>query len=99
MSSRRRAGLSEGKGAVSVDFGLKALFADRLFDDIHFAAQNAGETPFEFAQAAEICEPASREVLAEAHGDIDVVRGILPARDRAEQGYADHTGRPEFLLM
>jgi hypothetical protein len=42
MSERRRAGLSEGNGAVSVDLGLKALFAYGLFDDIHSAAQDSG---------------------------------------------------------
>jgi hypothetical protein len=56
MSSRRRSGLSEGKGAVSVDFCLQTLLAHWLFDDIHFASQNAGETPFELAETAEIIE-------------------------------------------
>jgi hypothetical protein len=32
MSERRRTGLSEGNGSVSVDLGLKAFLAYRLFD-------------------------------------------------------------------
>src|SRR5664280_1446284 len=99
MSSRRRAGLSEGKGAVPVYLCLKALLAHGLFDDIHFAAQKAGQAPFEFAQAAEIVEAWSREILAEAYRHIDIVRGILPACDRAEQGYAQHASRVQLLLM
>jgi hypothetical protein len=99
MSSRRRAGFSEGKGAVSVDLCLKALFAHRLFDDVHLATKNAGKSLFELAQAAEIIEAWPREIPAEAYRHIDIVRGILPAGDRAEQGYAQHTGRAEFLLM
>ena len=99
MSSRRRAGLSESKGAVPVNLGLKTFLAHRLFDDIHLSAQNAGQTPFEMGQAAEIIETSRREILAEAHRDVDIVRGILPACDRAEQGCARHASRAEFLFM
>ena len=52
ISSRRRAGLSEGKSAVSVDLCLEPLLAHRLFDDIHPAAENAGQAAFKLAQAA-----------------------------------------------
>src|ERR1035438_4788499 len=90
MSSRRRAGLSEGKGPVPVDLCLKTLLAHRLFDDIHLAAQDSGQTPFEIAQTAEIIEAWRREILTEAYHHIDIVCGILPAGDRAEQGYAQH---------
>src|SRR5580658_2327202 len=61
MSSRRRAGFSEGKGTVPVDLCLKAFFAHRLFDHIHLAAKNTGQPPFELAQAAEIVEAGRRE--------------------------------------
>jgi hypothetical protein len=37
--------LSEGNGAVSVDFCLETLLAHRLFDDIHLAAQNTDSRP------------------------------------------------------
>jgi hypothetical protein len=97
MSSRRRAGYSEGKGAVPVNLCLKAFFAHRLFDHIDLAAKNAGQPPFEIAQAAEIIEAGHREILAEAYGHMDIVRGILPAGDRAEQGYAQNASRAELL--
>jgi len=99
MSSRRRAGLSEGTGAVSVDLYLKTFLAHRLFDDIHFASQYSGQTPFEFAQAPEIIETWRREILAEPHRHIDIVRGILPACDRAEHRHAQHASRAEFLFL
>src|ERR1017187_1265814 len=60
MSSRRRAGLSEGKGAVPVDLHLKTFLTHRY---------------------------------------IDLLRGILPTCDRAEQGYAQHASRAELLFM
>jgi hypothetical protein len=44
-------------------------------------------------------ETGRREILAQAHRHIDIVRGRLPARDRAEQGYAQHASRAEFLFM
>jgi len=78
MSSKRRAGLSEGKGAVSVDFQLKPLLAHWLFDDVHPAAQNAGRNLFELAQRAEISKPSRSEIFAGAYGHIDIVRGIVP---------------------
>ena len=78
--------MSEGKVAVPVDLCLKAFLAHGLLDDIHLAAQNAGQTRFEFAQTAEIAETWRREILAEAYCHIDIVRGSLPACDRAEQG-------------
>ena len=56
FASRRRAGLSEGTRAVPVNLGLKTILPHRLFDDIHLAAQNSGQAPFEVAQAAEIIE-------------------------------------------
>src|ERR1039458_10555986 len=84
LNSRRRAGLSEGNGAVPVDLCLKALLAHRLLDDIHLAAQNAGQTPFEFAQAAEIVETWRREILAEAYCHIDLVCRLLLEKKRAE---------------
>src|ERR1017187_3911944 len=99
MSSSRRAGLSEGKGAVPVDLYLKTLLAHRLFDDIHLAAQNAGQALFEIAQTAEIIEPWRREILAEAYRHIDIVRGSLPSCDRAEQGYAQHASGAELRFM
>src|ERR1022692_1896829 len=99
MSSSRRAGLSEGKGTVPVDLYLKTLLAHRLFDDIHLAAQNAGQALFEIAQTAEIIEPWRREILAETHRHIDIVRGILSSCGRAEQGYAQHPSRAELLFM
>lgn len=99
MSSRRREGLSEGKGAVSVDFRLKTLFAHRLFDDIYSAAENAGQPPFEFAQAPEIIETSRREILAEAYRDVNIVRGIVSARYRAEQRCTQHANRAELLFM
>ena len=42
MSSIRRAGFSEGKGAVPINLFLKALFANRLFDNVYLAAENFG---------------------------------------------------------
>ena len=42
MSSKRRAGFSEGKGAVPIDLFLKTLLADRLFDYVHLAAEQFG---------------------------------------------------------
>src|SRR5580658_8219518 len=99
MSSRRRAGFSEGTGAVPVNLCLKTLFAYRLFDDIHLAAQNTGETPFELAQAAEIIETWCRELLAQTHGHIDIPSRILSACDRAEQGYAHHASGAELMFM
>jgi hypothetical protein len=99
MSSRRRMGLSEGKSAVSVNLCLKTFLTHGLFDHIHFATQNAGQTPFELAQPAEIIETWSREVPVQAYRHIDIMSGILPARDRAEQGYAQHASRAEFLFM
>src|ERR1700733_7076651 len=99
MSSRRRAVLSEGNGAVPVDLCLKTLLAHRLFDDIHLAAQNAGQAPFELAQAAEIIETWRREIIAEAYRNVDIVRGILPTRNRAEQGYAQRASRAKLQFM
>ena len=99
MSSSRRAGFSEGKGAVPVDLSLKALFAHRLFDDIHLAAENLRKTLFEIIQVAEIVETRFREICAEAYNDIDIVSGILPARHRAEEGYAHYACGVELLLM
>src|ERR1035441_7968529 len=40
MSSKRRAGFSEGKGAVPIDLFLKTLLADRLFDYVHLAVDS-----------------------------------------------------------
>src|SRR5437773_2358147 len=99
MSFRRWAGFSEGKGAVPVDLSLKSLFAHRLFDHIHFAAENLRKTPFEIIQAAEIVETRLREIFAEAYNDIDIVSGILPARHRAEEGYAHYACRTELPLI
>src|ERR1035438_6478567 len=72
MSSGRRAGLSEGNGAVPVDLCLETLLAHRLLDDIHLAAQYAGQAPFELAQAAEIIEARRREAIAEPHRSIPI---------------------------
>jgi len=99
MSSRRRVGLSEGNGAVPVDLCLETFLAYRLFDDIDLAAQNAGQAPFEFAQAAEVVETRRRETLAEAHRQIDVAGEILPACNRSEQGYALDASRAKFPFM
>lgn len=99
MSSRRRVGLSEGKGAVPVDFCLKTFPAHRLLNDIHLTTQNAGQTPFEFAEAAEIIETRGREVFAEAHRYVDIARKILPSCDRTEDGYAQHPCGAKLLFM
>src|SRR5450432_31014 len=98
MSSRRRAGLSEGKGAVPVDLCLKTLLAHRHFDDIHLAAQNGGQTPFKLAQAAEIIETRRRKFSLSCTAT-STSCGIFPACDRAEQGYAQHASRAKLVFM
>jgi hypothetical protein len=52
---------------------------------VYLAAQYAGQAPFELAQAAEVVETRRRETLAEAHRQVDVACGFLPARQRTEQ--------------
>src|ERR1019366_2328218 len=99
ISSSRRAGLSEGTGAVPVDLLLEALFAHRLFDHIYLAAENPCETFLKRIHAAEVVEARFREILPQSHHDIDIVRWTLAARDRAEQGNARHAGGAEFLFM
>jgi hypothetical protein len=99
MSSTRRAGLSEGKGAVPVDFCLKTIVARRLFDDIHFAAQDPGQLPFKTIKTVKVAEAALREILAEADRHVDIVRGILSARYRAKQRHAQHPRRAEFAFV
>jgi hypothetical protein len=42
MSSKRRAGFSEGKGAIPVDLLLETLLADRLFDHVHLTPEQFG---------------------------------------------------------
>jgi len=99
MSSRRRTGFSEGKSAVLVYLCLKALLAHRFFNNVHSAAQDAGEAVFQLAQSAKTNKTGSGEIIAEAYRNIDIMRGILPARHRAEQGHAQHASPKEFLFM
>jgi hypothetical protein len=99
MSSRRWIGLSEGKGAVPVDLGLKTLLACGFFDNIHPATQNAGQPRFQFAQAAEIMEATLREAFTQADGDIDIVSRSFATCDRAKQGNTHHPSLAEFPFM
>lgn len=99
MSCSRRAGLSEGKGAILIDLALKSFLANRFFDTIYFAAQDSGESAFQLSQTGEVVKPRGRERFIESHGDIHVVRRTLIARDRTKYRQAHHTGTPEFLLV
>jgi len=56
MSSKRRAGFSEGKGAVPIDLLLEALFAYRLFDNVYRAAKNCGKAFFQLIHSTEVVE-------------------------------------------
>src|SRR6266571_4891012 len=93
MSSRRRAGFSEGKGAVPVDLFLETLLAHRLFNHVHLAAEQLGQMLLKVFQPAEIVKAALRKVLAQANRDIDVSRIGLPTGRGAEQGNAHYIQR------
>ena len=56
MSSIRRAGFSEGKGAIPIDLLLEARFAHGLFGHVRFAAEKFGQKVFEIIQAADVVE-------------------------------------------
>src|ERR1035437_3088097 len=99
MSSSRRVAFSEGKGAVSVDLSLEALFAHRLFDHVYLAAENLGEAFLELIHATEVVETWFREILPQAHRHINIVRWTLSARHRAEQGNAHHASGAEIVFM
>jgi hypothetical protein len=99
MSSSRRAGFSEGKGAVPINLSLEPLFANRLFDNIHLAAENFRKAAFEIVQAADVIETSGREILTQAHHDIDILRGVLSTGDRAEKGHAYHASSAELLFV
>ena len=102
MCSSRRAGFSEGKGAVPVDLFLEPLLAHRLFDHIHLAAEQLGQMLLKIVQPAEIVKAAMRKVLAQANGYIDVARIGFSTRDRAEQGNASprqRSGTPVHALL
>lgn len=99
MSSSRRAGLSEGKGAILIDLALKSFPANRFFDHIYFAAQDSGESAFQLSQTSEVVQARGREGFVEPHGDIHVVRSILIARDRTKYRQAHDPGTSEFLLV
>ena len=88
--------LSEGKGAVPVDFGLKTFLTHRFLDEIDFAAEDSGKTTLKLAEATDVIQPPGREVLAKAHSQVHIVRGSFPAGDGAEQGGAQHAGGTEF---
>ncbi len=80
MSSRRRAGLSEGKGAVSVDLFLEALFAHWFFNHIDPATEYLGQAPFKSVQAADGVETRLRKILSQADNHADVGRRVLATR-------------------
>ena len=58
MSSRRRAGLSEGNGAILVYFRLKTTGACWLFDDIHPAAQHPRQLVLKLIETEKVAEAA-----------------------------------------
>ncbi len=61
ISRTRRTAFSEGKGAVSVDLLLEALFAYGLFHNIYCTAENRRQSFFEILDSAEVIEARLRK--------------------------------------
>jgi hypothetical protein len=80
ISSRRRAGLSEGKGSVSIDFLLEPRLSDRLFHHIDSGAEQFRKVLPEPFPLPEVVKAARKKAFIQPHCDIDIARVRLAPR-------------------
>jgi hypothetical protein len=99
MSSKRRTGFSEGKGAIPVDLFLETLLAHGFFDHVHFTAEQSGKVLLKVFEPAEIVKTATRKTLSQTDCDIDVGGIGLPAGCGAKQGHTHYSNGAELLFM
>ena len=99
MSWSRSAGLLEAKGAVSVNFSLKAFLADGLFDDFYSATQDLRKASLQIVQVTEIIETSFGKILAQPHHYVDIICVILGTRYGTEQGRTLYASSPELCFV
>jgi hypothetical protein len=99
MSCRRKAGRSEGNGAVLIDFLLKAPVTDWFLNHIHRAAENFREALLQTLQAFDEAEASTGRVFGKSHRNINIVSWNLIPCHRPKQGETSNSVCPEFRFV